>query len=199
MMEMALDKAFWDTLWKNNLTGWDLKKVSPPIKDYFDKIEDKNLAILIPGCGNAYEAKYLMESGFTNVTIIDIAPTVVSSIIKELDVFIGKQLNVVCGDFFKHTGKYDLIIEQTFFCALDKNLRTSYVQKMKSLLKTDGQLVGLLFDTDFGKPHPPFGGNKEEYVTLFNQEFAINYMETATNSVKPRLGNELWIEFNPLK
>ena len=110
MMEMALDKAFWDTLWKNNLTGWDLKKVSPPIKDYFDKIEDKNLAILIPGCGNAYEAKYLMESGFTNVTIIDIAPTVVSSIIKELDVFIGKQLNVVCGDFFKHTGKYDLII-----------------------------------------------------------------------------------------
>lgn len=199
MMEMSLDKLFWDSLWKNNLTAWDLKKVSPPIKDYFDKIENKDIAILIPGCGNAYEAKYLLELGFTNVTIIDIAPTVVGTLLNELDAYIGKQLSVVCVDFFKHSGQYDLIVEQTFFCALDKQLRKMYVQKMKSLLKTDGQLVGLLFDIDFGKPHPPFGGNKEEYVALFNQEFAINYMETATNSVKPRLGNELWIELNPLK
>ena len=198
-MELTLDKFFWENLWKQNLTGWDLKKISPPLKDFFDKIEDKNTAILIPGCGNAYEAKYLLDAGFTNVTIIDIAPTVVVSLLNELSAYIGKQLSIVCGDFFKHTGQYDLIVEQTFFCALDPKLRTEYVQQMKSLLKQNGQLVGLLFDTDFGKPHPPYGGCKEEYIDLFNKTFTINYMETATNSVKPRLGNELWITLTPLK
>jgi hypothetical protein len=44
-----------------------------PIKNYIDTLKDKDIAILIPGCGNTYEAAYLLEQGFTNVTVIDIA------------------------------------------------------------------------------------------------------------------------------
>jgi hypothetical protein len=48
--------------------------VSPPIKAYIDTLKNKDIAILIPGCGNTYEAAYLLlEQGFTNVTVIDIA------------------------------------------------------------------------------------------------------------------------------
>jgi hypothetical protein len=50
-----------------------------PIKNYIDTLKDKDIAILIPGCGNTYEAAYLLEQGFTNVTI-DIAPTLVKNI-----------------------------------------------------------------------------------------------------------------------
>jgi 16S rRNA A1518/A1519 N6-dimethyltransferase RsmA/KsgA/DIM1 with predicted DNA glycosylase/AP lyase activity len=35
---------------------------------------------LIPGCGNTYEAEYLLQEGFTNITVIDIAPTLVESL-----------------------------------------------------------------------------------------------------------------------
>jgi SAM-dependent methyltransferase len=192
-MTNALDKNFWDSLWKNNLTGWDLKKISPPLKTFFDQMEDKNISILIPGCGNAYEAKYLLELGFTNITLIDIAPTVVGRLLENLNEYAGRQLSVICGDFFKHTGKYDLIVEQTFFCALDPKLRKDYVQKMKSLLNPNGKLAGLLFDTAFPQG-PPFGGSKEEYLTLFSGEMDILKMETAANSVTPRAGNELWME-----
>jgi hypothetical protein len=43
---------------------------------------NKDIAILIPGCGNTYEAAYLLEQGFTNVTVIDIAPTLVKILSK---------------------------------------------------------------------------------------------------------------------
>jgi hypothetical protein len=38
--------------------------------------KNKDIAILIPGCGNTYEA-LIFRQGFTNVTVIDIAPTLV--------------------------------------------------------------------------------------------------------------------------
>ena len=47
------------------------------MKKYIDQKLNKDLAILIPGAGNSYEAIYLMEQGFTNITVIDIAPTVI--------------------------------------------------------------------------------------------------------------------------
>ena len=40
----------------------------------------KNISILIPGCGNSHEAEYLLSQGFTNITVIDIAPTLVAAI-----------------------------------------------------------------------------------------------------------------------
>lgn len=73
--EKILDQEYWNKQYTSNTTGWDLGKVSPPIKEYIDTLEDKNTSILIPGCGNTYEAEYLLEKGFTNVTVIDIAPT----------------------------------------------------------------------------------------------------------------------------
>ncbi len=78
--EKILDQNYWDTQYKTNSTGWDLGKVSPPIKEYIDKLDDKNLRILIPGCGNSYEAEYLLERGFTNITLIDIAPSLVENL-----------------------------------------------------------------------------------------------------------------------
>ena len=76
-------------------------------------------------------------------------------------------------DFFQWNETYDLILEQTFFCALDPNLRVAYAQKMASMLRPNGKLVGLFFDTDFANDFPPFGGNKEEYLSYFTPYFDI--------------------------
>jgi len=186
-----IDKDFWDDRWKNRETGWDIKSVSPPLKQYIDTIEDKNAAILIPGCGNAYEAEYLLESGFTNVTLIDLAPTLVQQLLKKYEAYAGRQLTVICGDFFKHSGKYDIILEQTFFCALLPVQRKSYMEKMYSLLATGGKLAGLLFDKQF-ESGPPFGGGKEEYLLLFQDKFEVMEMEHCTTSITPRMGTELF-------
>ena len=188
-----LDTKFWDQLWKTKDTGWDLKQVSPPLQLYFDAMTCKNKSILIPGCGNAYEAEYLLNNGFKNITIIDISPTLCNQLIKKNKKYAGKQLTIICGDFFKHTGQYDFIIEQTFFCALEKTRRQEYVEKMKTLLKPTGILAGLLFNKEFEKS-PPFGGSSKEYKKLFASYFEILQLKTAKNSIAPRAGTELFFE-----
>lgn len=189
----TLDKKFWDERWQKKETRWDLKMVSPPLKKYFDTIDNKNKSILIPGCGNAHEAEYLLENGFKNITIIDISPTVTNLLLKKLKKYAGQELTVICGDFFKHTGQYEFIIEQTFFCALEKPRRIEYAKKMKSLLKKDGILTGLLFDKEF-ENSPPFGGSKNEYIKLFTTYFKDVSIKKCTTSIPERLGSELFIE-----
>jgi len=75
--EKRLDQECWDIKYKTNDTGCDLGQVSPPLKEYIDTLLNKNLRILVSGCGNSHEADYLLSQGFTNITLIDIAPTLV--------------------------------------------------------------------------------------------------------------------------
>lgn len=193
-MSEQLDKNYWDSRYQTEQTGWDLGAASGPIRHYIDQLSNKDLRILIPGCGNAYEAEYLSEQGFSNITLIDISPSLVQQLRNKFE---GRQeINVIEGDFFEHQGEYDLILEQTFMCALDPKMREDYVKKMHSLLSQNGKLAGLLFGVHFEKAGPPFGGSIEEYETLFGQHFKIKTMEKAYNSVKPREGNELFIIFN---
>lgn len=193
-MSEQLDKNYWDSRYQTEQTGWDLGTASGPIRHYIDQISDKDLRILIPGCGNAYEAEYLSEQGFSNITLIDISPSLVQQLRNKFE---GRQeINVIEGDFFEHQGEYDLILEQTFMCALDPKMREAYVKKMHSLLSENGKLAGLLFGVHFEKAGPPFGGSINEYELLFSNYFKIQTMEKAYNSVKPREGNELFIIFN---
>jgi methyl halide transferase len=95
-------------------------------------------------------------------------------------------------DFFDLQGSFDLIVEQTFFCALDPSLRTRYVQKCRELLAPEGKLAGLLFDREF-KGGPPFGGSALEYRELFSRELEIKTLDRCHNSVGPRAGHEIFI------
>lgn len=189
---MKLDKEYWESKWDSNQTGWDIGYVSPPISKYIDKLSNKNSKILIPGAGNSYEGEYLWKNGFKNVFLLDYSDLPFADFLKRCPDFPQDQL--ISGDFFEHDSRYDLIIEQTFFCALNPKLRAQYVNKMSQLLKDDGLIVGLLFKVDFGNDHPPFGGNQEEYHNLFSPNFSISIMEEAYNSIPQRQGAELFIE-----
>jgi SAM-dependent methyltransferase len=189
--EKPLDQNYWDNQYQSNTIGWDLGEVSPPLKSYINTLEDKNSSILIPGCGNTYEAEYLLEMGFTNVSVIDIAPTLVENLKTKFKD--NPNINVILGDFFEHKGTYDIIIEQTFFCALPPTMRQKYVWKMHQLLAKDGKIIGLLFNRTF-ESGPPFGGSQEEYELLFQQSFDFVKIEDCQNSAIPRAGSELFIE-----
>jgi thiopurine S-methyltransferase len=186
-----MEKEFWDQRWVEQKTGWDIGYVSTPIKDYFDSIEDKDLKILIPGCGNSYEAEYLNKKGFKNVFVIDISEHAVESFRGRCPDFPTQ--HILCGDFFELEDKFDLIVEQTFFCAIHPEMRNVYVKKTHSILKPTGKLVGLLFNFPL-ETGPPFGGSKEEYMDRFSPVFASVSINKAENSIEPRSGREFWIE-----
>lgn len=190
--ESSVAPSYWDERYKNNETGWDMNQVSPPLKGYIDNLENKNARILIPGCGNAYEAEYLLSKGFGNVTLIDFSK-VVTARLKEK--YKGQSIHIVNANFFDHKGKYDLILEQTFFCALDPSLRKKYVEKCYGLLNDDGKIAGVFFNKRFAQHEPPFIANDEEYQKLFQQKFTFLKFENCRNSIAPRMGYELFFEF----
>ena len=67
------NEQYWTERYQKNETGWDVGHPTTPLKEYIDQLENKQLRILIPGAGNAYEAEYLFEQGFKNVFVLDIA------------------------------------------------------------------------------------------------------------------------------
>ena len=187
-----LNEDYWSSRYQNNDVAWDMGKISPPLKEYFDQLTDKSISILIPGCGNAYEANYLLQKGFKNITLIDISPLPVDKLKKQFAAFLNKEINIICGDFFTLNQTFDLIVEQTFFCAIDPSLRTDYANKMHELLNVNGKLVGVFFNRTFDAG-PPFSGSKTEYNLLFKNKFKIKTMEDCNNSIGPRNGSELFV------
>lgn len=187
-----LNEAFWSGRYSEGKTGWDIGEISTPLKTYIDQLSDKNLRILVPGCGKGHEAAYLWEQGFKNTFVVDLAQAPLD-LLREAIPEIPKN-HLVNGNFFELKGEFDLILEQTFFCALSPSLRKKYAEKMHELLVDGGKLVGLLFDFPLTEDGPPFGGNKEEYLTYFEPHFEIAIMERAYNSIQPRSGRELFVK-----
>jgi SAM-dependent methyltransferase len=157
-----------------------------------DQITDKSLRILIPGAGNAWEAEYAWKQGFSRVEVVDIAPEAIAAFRSRVPDFPEAQLHLL--DFFELDKQYDLVIEQTFFCALDPALRKRYAEKMHEILMPGGKLVGVMFDEPMNPDRPPFGGNTEEYIELFSSYFQEVNISPCYNSIQPRAGREAFVK-----
>ncbi len=190
---MILNETYWDNRYKINDDRWDLGAVSTPIKSYFDQLEDKTLKILIPGGGNSHEAEYAYLNGFTNIFVVDLSKTALDNFKKRVPNFPETQL--LHQNFFDLKETFDIIIEQTFFCAINPKLRPNYVLQASKLLSPKGKIVGLLFNAPLNNDKPPFGGNANEYNKHFTPYFSIDIMEPCYNSVESREGRELFIKF----
>ncbi len=184
-----MDKKYWQERWEQGNTGWDMGKASPALIAYCEQLTNKDIRILIPGAGNGYEADWLWHNGFHNVTVVDWSPKALEGIATRNPEFPKERL--IASDFFALEGQFDLVLEQTFFCAIDPAKRPAYVMKMFALLVPGGTLAGLLFDFPL-ESGPPFGGSEEEYTESFQWLFEIKKMERCYNSIPPREGRELF-------
>lgn len=189
---MELSEEFWNNKYKANKIGWDLGEVSPPLKAYVDQLENKEIKILIPGGGNSYEAEYLFNQGFNNVFVVDLSEIALDNIKNRVPNFPASQL--LHANFFDLEMTFDLVIEQTFFCAINPKLRPKYAEKMQAILNPKGKLVGLLFDAVLNDNHPPFGGNTKEYLKYFQPYFKNIQIESCYNSFYKRQNMELFIK-----
>jgi thiopurine S-methyltransferase len=189
----TLNEIYWENRYHKGETGWDTGNASPAITEYAAQNTDKSISVLIPGCGNAHEAKALLDLGFTNITLLDIAasPLEAAKVTYNSAVEAG-HLKLVHDDFFSHINAYNLILEQTFFCAIHPSQRNDYAKKMHSLLHQGGKLAGLLFDFPLTEEGPPFGGHTNAYLAHFEPWFKPKTLEKCYNSIKPREGRELF-------
>ena len=187
---MSLDAAYWDARYAEANTPWDMGTPSPPLVAYLQSLPDPTVNILIPGAGSAHTAAWAYHHGFPNIHVLDWAPRPLKRFRQAVPGFPADQL--IQDDFFAHTGKYAVILEQTFFCALLPAQRPQYVTTMRRLLEDGGSLAGVLFDFPLTDQGPPFGGEIETYRKLFSAHLEVELIERCRNSIPPRQGKELF-------
>lgn len=186
-----LDAKYWNKRYIDDQTGWDIGYANPALITYAESAISKDATILIPGAGSAYELEWLWNNGYTKAYAIDLSETVKQQFLKRVPTFPAEQYLI--GDFFELDLDVDVVLEQTFFCALSPTLRTAYRNKMLELVVSGGKLAGVLFNMEKADG-PPFGGSEAEYRQLFSPVFGIKTLENCRNSIPPRQGAEFFIE-----
>jgi hypothetical protein len=180
--------AFWDERFDRGFTPWDQAGVLPAFEAFAAAHPAAN--VLIPGCGNAWEARWLAGRGRT-VRAIDFAPSAVAHARAAL----GEYAHVVEeADFYAYTAPFtpDWIFERAFLCALPKAQRTDYARRMAELLAPGALLAGYFFIGETPKG-PPFGIAREELDALLTPHFTLIDDQPVEGSLPVFLGRERWL------
>ena len=183
----------WQRHYDEGDLGWDLGQVAPP----FIKLYESNTIVpgktLVPGCGRGHEVIYLAENGF-EVTAVDYSSGAVNHLNSTVQEHKLK-CKVLHMDFFgidsAHNGIYDLLIEQTFFCAISPERRPSYVSTVARVLKQGGMLAGLFYHTG-EEGGPPFNTTREDILKHFSGSFEIQQLSKSEDSAEQRKNKE-WL------
>ena len=183
----------WQQHYDEDDLGWDLGQVAPPFVNLFESKIIFPGKTLVPGCGRGHEVIFLAENGF-EVTAVDFSlgainhlkPTVQERKLK---------CEILHMNFFEmdavHNGTFDMVIEQTFFCAISPEQRTSYVSTVARALKQGGMLAGLFYHTG-EEGGPPFNTTREDIVKYFSDSFEIRQLTKAEDSAERRKNKE-WL------
>ncbi|WP_321816212.1 MULTISPECIES: methyltransferase domain-containing protein [unclassified Paraburkholderia] len=180
--------AFWDERFERGFTPWDQAGVLPAFEAFAAAHPAAN--VLIPGCGNAWEARWLAERGRT-VRAIDFAPSAVAHARAAL----GDYANVVeQADFYTYTPPFTpaWIFERAFLCALPKVQRADYARRMAELLAPGALLAGYFFIGETPKG-PPFGIARDELDALLTPHFSLIDDQPVEGSLPVFQGRERWL------
>jgi len=161
------------------------------------KRHKKGGRVLIPGCGSGYEIKAFTDAGY-EVTAMDLAPAAVERARK----FVGPALakNIFTGDFFQYdfgSAQFDVIYERTFICSLLPERREAYRNRVSSLLKYRGSLLGYFYyQVPDLKAGPPFGFAWGTADDLFSRHFLLVKDTVVSDSLPIFAGRERWQEWH---
>lgn len=107
----------------------------------------------------------------------DISPTAIETCKKESDPSV-QNLNFVEADFFAtELGKFNLVFDHTFFCAITPQMRSDWGKRMAQLLEKGGYLLTIMYplardpsnvDAENG---PPFEVTFSAYENVLKDNF----------------------------
>jgi len=183
---------FWESVYRNNATGWDLGGPTPVfcrLAESGDYVPGK---MILPGAGRGYDARLFARHGFT-VTAVDFA----SDAIREMHLLAEPDapVAIVKADWFGlppfFEGTFDYVLEYVTYCAIDPARRTEYVDVVNWLLKPGGTFIGLMFPVGDHQGGPPFAVSPDELVEALGKHgFHLRHREVPEDSIKPRKGRE---------
>ncbi|ORC47600.1 thiopurine S-methyltransferase [Burkholderia sp. A27] len=184
---------FWDERFERHHTPWDQGGVPSAFQSFAAR--HSGAAVLIPGCGSAYEALWLAEHG-NPVRAIDFSHAAVAAAHEQL----GKHAHLVeQADFFAYEPPFSpaWIYERAFLCALPPSRRADYAQRVAELLPAGALLAGFFFIGSTPKG-PPFGIERHELDALLTPNFELIEDEAVNDSIPVFAGRERWLTWRRL-
>ena len=189
---------YWERLYQSGEMGWDLGGPTPIFNKWIETCKVP-LTICILGAGNGWDAVNFATRGHM-VTAVDFSASAVKNMKasakqNELDIDI-RHMDIF--DLYKvYNNHFDVVLEYTCFCAIEPAKRRNYMEIVRHILKTKGELVGLLvpIDKDLSDGGPPFAVQLEPTIELISDYLSLIKQQITSLSVKSRAGREVFVIF----
>ena len=144
---------YWQGRFEQSDTPWQLNRASTVLMEALDELESGGFSlaekqVLSPGCGRGVDALEVASRG-ARVLAVDWSSTAVEDLKSRYEALRSSchgAVQVVAGDFLAMEPQpVDIVIEHTFFCAIDPSMRKTYAEKIAQWTKPGGFLVGNFF------------------------------------------------------
>lgn len=149
--------GFWNAKYAQANQPWDLGGVADAARLLVERFCPPDSRVFVPGCGRGYEVVWLEQRGH-RVTAVDFADEAIR-FLRELAGQHRVQPEIVQEDLFllpaSLNSRFDVLLEQTCFCAIDPSLRHEYERVAHRLLKPGGRLLGVFMEVE-GIEGPPY-------------------------------------------
>ena len=189
---------FWDLRYSAHFAPWDAGRVPEQLRA-FVRASPRVQRAFVPGCGSAWEVRFLAESGW-DVLGLDFSAEAVAVARAALG---SHRDRVREGDVFAPIPEspFDVVYERAFLCALPRRSWPLWGARMAELVRTGGSLAGYFY-FDAGvvegragkeRPGPPFPlQSLHELEALLAPAFARIEDAPVADSIPVFAGKERW-------
>jgi SAM-dependent methyltransferase len=182
---------FWNLRYAARFAPWDAQGVPRELQAFAATLPPRT-RVLVPGCGSAWDVRFLADSG-CDVLGIDFSAEAVTAAhailgphaarVREADVFAPIT-----------EAPFDIVYERAFLCALPRRLWTSWGARMAELVGSGGTLAGYFFIEPAAAEHgPPYAlVDDAELRALLEPAFVRIDEAPASASIAVFAGRERW-------
>ena len=179
---------FWDLRYEARFAPWDAGKVPAGLRTFVRSCAPQR--VLVPGCGSAWDVRFLAESGW-DVLGIDFSAQAIETARPTLGPWAER---IRRADFFAPIPEapFDVVYERAFLCALPRRLWPQWARRLVEIVKPQGVLAGFFY-FDAGERGPPFPlRDPAELATLLEPAFARLEDAPVDDSIPIFQGKERW-------
>jgi SAM-dependent methyltransferase len=181
---------FWDLRYEARFAPWDAGKVPAQLRAFSLPVGAARRSILVPGCGSAWDVRFLAESGW-DVLGIDFSAEALTAARAVLGPH-GDRVRQA--DFFAPMSEapFAVVYERAFLCALPRRLWNDWGRRVAQLVEPGGLLAGYFY-FDEGERGPPFPlHSHEELAGLLEPAFERVEDAPVPDSIPVFAGRERW-------
>ncbi|OCH21535.1 thiopurine S-methyltransferase [Aliivibrio logei] len=210
-----MDQEFWQKKWASNVIGFHLPDTNPVLSEFWKALNPTGeQTVFVPLCGKSMDLDWLAErhNSVSGVELSQIAvraffaerlytPTV-TTLSSTLELYDFDEFTIFAGDYFTAPIEAtDLIYDRAALVALPKEMRSEYVQVLRSRLKEGGRILLVTLDYDQNEMSgPPFSVPEDEVRSLFSGMSITKLQRDEADAEHPRIkkgltrfAEEVWL------